>query len=41
MNKYEEAVRLARKIPLGKKTPEKCKAVQEWVVAVKEMLKGN
>jgi hypothetical protein len=41
MNKYQEALRKARKIPLGKKTPEKCKAVHEWVLAVKQMLKGE
>jgi hypothetical protein len=35
---YENAVRLARKIPLGKKTEVKAKAVHEWLLAVKEML---
>lgn len=35
------AIRLARRIPLGKHTPEKCEAVHAWVKAVKDMLKGN
>lgn len=35
------AIRLARRIPLGKHTPEKCEAVHAWVKAVKEMLNGG
>jgi hypothetical protein len=37
----EEAIRMARKIPLGKPTPEKRAAVHEWVKAVKEMLNAR
>lgn len=36
----DNAIRLARRIPLGKHTPEKCEAVHKWVKAVKEMLNG-
>ena len=38
--KFTDAVRMARKIPLGRKTPEKSKAVHTWALAVKAMLKG-
>ena len=38
--KFIDAVRMARKIPLGKKTPEKSQAVHTWALAVKAMLKG-
>lgn len=38
MTKYNKAMRLARKIPSGKKTTAKCKAVHNWVLAVKDML---
>jgi DNA-directed RNA polymerase subunit K/omega len=34
------AIRRAKQIPSGKKTPAKCKAVHRWVIAIKEMLKG-
>lgn len=37
----DKAIRLARKIPLGREhTPEKCMAVHSWADAVKEMLKA-
>lgn len=39
MKPITKALRLARKIPPGKKTREKSKAVHAWVLAVKEMLK--
>lgn len=38
MKPMTKAIRLARKIPSGKKTKEKVKAVHAWVIAVKEML---
>ena len=41
MTKLEEAIRLARKIPLGKRTPEKARAVHEWALAVKDMLRNK
>jgi hypothetical protein len=34
------AIRRAKQIPSGKKTPAKCKAVHRWYLAVKEMLNG-
>lgn len=37
----DNAIRLARRIPLGKHTPEKCEAVHSWHKAVKDMLKGD
>ncbi len=36
----EQAIRKARRIPLGKKTAEKKEAVHEWAKAVKEMLQA-
>jgi len=36
----EKAIHLARRIPLGKHTPEKCEAVHAWHKAVKDMLNG-
>jgi hypothetical protein len=38
--KLNKAIRLGRRIPLGKKTPEKKRAVHKYFVAVKEMLNG-
>lgn len=38
MKPITKAVRLARKIPSGKKTAQKRKAVHAWVLAIKEML---
>jgi len=39
--KLNEAIRLARKIPLGRdKTPRKRESVHAWVKAVKDALKG-
>ena len=38
MKPMTKAIRLARKIPSGKKTKEKAKAVHAWVLAVKEMI---
>jgi hypothetical protein len=32
------AIRRAKQIPSGKKTPAKCKAVHRWYEAIKEML---
>jgi hypothetical protein len=36
----DNAIRLARRIPLGKHTPDKCEAVHKWHQAVKDMLNG-
>jgi hypothetical protein len=38
--KQQKAITLARRIPLGKNTPEKANAVHQWVLAVKDMLKA-
>lgn len=38
MKPMTKCLRLARKIPSGKKTKEKAKAVHAWAVAVKQML---
>jgi hypothetical protein len=38
MKPINKALRLARKIPNGKATADKRKAVKAWVVAVKDML---
>ena len=38
MNSTKLAMRRAKQIPSGKKTPAKCKAVHAWVKAIKEML---
>jgi hypothetical protein len=40
MKPITKALKLARKIPNGKKTNEKRKAVHAWVLAIKEMLKA-
>jgi hypothetical protein len=40
MTPYNLALRRARQIPSGKKTPAKCNAVHKWVEAIKVMLKG-
>ena len=38
MKPTTKAIRLAKKIPNGRKTKAKCAAVHAWVKAVKEML---
>lgn len=40
MNPMKLAMRRAKQIPSGKKTPAKCKAVHRWYEAIKEMLRG-
>jgi hypothetical protein len=41
MKPMTKALKIARKIPTGAKTKANCKGVHAWVIAVKEMLKGN
>jgi hypothetical protein len=38
MKPINKALRLARKIPNGSKTAEKCKAVRAWVKSIRVML---
>jgi hypothetical protein len=38
MKPINKALRLAKKIPNGKTTTDKRKAVRAWVIAVKDML---
>jgi hypothetical protein len=41
MNLLKKAKQAARKIPSGKNTAKKRKAVHAWALAVKEMLNGR
>jgi len=41
MSNLEKALELARKIPPGKKSKRKSKAVHAWVIAIKEMIKNG
>jgi hypothetical protein len=40
MKPINKALRLAKKIPNGRRTTEKCKAVRAWVNAIRVMLNG-
>jgi len=41
MSNLNKALELARKIPPGKKTKRKSKAVHAWAMAIKEMVKNG
>lgn len=41
MKPISKAIRAAKQIPSGKRTPAKARAVHRWAEAVKDMLNGR